>query len=41
MGTDLRCLKVESDHLKLETTREEPRQFLQTMYELIWLRVPH
>lgn len=29
--------KVESDHLKLETTPEEPRQFLQTMYELIWL----
>ncbi len=29
--------KVEADHLKLETTPEEPRQFLQTMYELIWL----
>lgn len=29
--------QVESEHLKLETSPEEPRQFLQTMYELIWL----
>jgi len=29
--------KVESDHLNLEVTPDEPRQYLQTMFELIYL----
>ena len=29
--------KVEADHLKLDVTPEDPRNFLRTMYELIYL----